>query len=180
MIQEVAIGYIIGFILSLLIEAAAFAGQFLGSLMGMAGAELFDPIQYTSQPLLAKLFAFMAFGLFLLLDGHHLLLRFLFDTFTLFPLGAHLSHAMATTALEATTLLFSYVIKFALIPLSFLLPLLIFLAILSRFFPIFWLSFPLQFIVGTLVLSQCTLFYLPLIENGINAFFEILKKNLIS
>lgn len=178
-LQEAAIGYLIGFVFSLVFEAAGFAGQLVGTLTGLSATELFDPLSSSHHPLLARFFSLFVFTLFLVLDLHHPLLRLLFDGFSAIPPGRYpFTWQVASGLIEASSSLFYHALQFAMIPLFFLLPLIALFAIISRFFPIFWLSFPLQLLVGLVALGSSAIFFAPILEHAFLQLNEIVKKSM--
>jgi flagellar biosynthesis protein FliR len=181
LLKEIAIGFLIGFLFSLLIEAAAFAGQLVGTLMGFSATELFDPLSSTSHPLLSRFFSLFVFTLFLTLDLHHLLLRLLYESFEALPLNIPLfTHTTIFAIIDASQLLFHFALEFAIFPLIALLLLLAIFALLSRFFPIFWIGFPFQLYIGLIALGASAVFIPPLLEHTFFQFWELTKKYIVN
>lgn len=90
MLGEVAVGFSIGLLARLTIAGFQLAGQLIGFQAGFAIAQAFDPDSGVQSPLLAALHVNLVTVLFLLLDGHHMLIRALAASYNGFPLGAHL------------------------------------------------------------------------------------------
>jgi flagellar biosynthesis protein FliR len=175
--KELAIGYLLGFVFSLLMEAAAFAGQFVGTLMGLSATELLDPLATSSHPLMARFFSLFVFTLFLALDLHHPLLRLLYESFeALPPSGDPFTAQTAFGVIQTFNLLFHHALMFALLPLTLLLCLIALFALLSRFFPIFWIGFPLQLLVGFTTLILSIGFFAPLLEHVFFQLWDLVKK----
>lgn len=170
--KELFIGFLIGFLISLLFEAAAFAGQWIGTLMGFSATEILDPRSNSSHPLMATFFSLSLFTLFIALDLHHTLLRFLYGTFQQIPLQ-HLkfNQQLIETLIVASGMVFKYALNFSLLPLLFLLPLLALFAFISRFFPLFWIGYPIQQLVGLSVLIVSITYFSPILEQF---FYDIL------
>jgi flagellar biosynthetic protein FliR len=170
--QEGTVGYLLGFLFSLLFEAAAFAGQFVGSLMGFSATELLDPLATSSHPLMARLFALITFALFLILDLHHPLLRLLYESFEVFPpLHYPFTHTVIEAAIQGTSWLFKLALVYAAIPFTLLITLIALFAILSRFLPIFWASFPLLILAGLLSIGVSLPFFAPILERSCAQFW---------
>lgn len=168
-IKELLIGYLLGFLFALIFEAAALAGQVVGTMAGFSIAEILDPQETQKTPLFSRLFTLTLFTLFLLFDLHHFLLRFLFETFRITP---PLSATLAIS--ESSALLFQQALSYALIPIFFLGLVLITFAILSRAlyqFPIFFIGFPLQLLIGIIATSLALSFFSDILQK---AFFEFL------
>lgn len=168
-IKEGVLGYLLGFLFSLLFEAAAFAGQVVGTLTGFSATELLDPISNTSSPLIAKFFMLTCFVLFLSLDLHHLLLRLLYESYTVMPINM----------IDATSRLFSHALAYAFYPMTALLTLTLCFAIVARFFPglqIFWTGFPLQLLIGITAIAFAITFFAPILQSAFAEFWGLAKK----
>lgn len=87
---EVAVGFAIGLLVRLLFSAFQIAGTIMGYQMGLAMANVLDPESNRQMSVLATLHLTLVGLLFLLLDGHHLLVRALAASFESFPVGAAL------------------------------------------------------------------------------------------
>lgn len=179
-LKEIAIGYVIGFVLSLILEAAAFAGQLIGVMMGFSASELLDPLSTSSHPLLARFYSLFIFTLLLVLDLHHPLLKLLYSSFEAMPLQATLfTPKMVFGIIQASNQMFNLALSFAFLPLILLLSLIISLTLLARFFPIFWIGFPLQLIVGLIAIAASLTFFSPLLEHAFFQFHATLKKFIV-
>ncbi|MFN0065631.1 MAG: flagellar biosynthetic protein FliR [Chlamydiales bacterium] len=170
--KELFIGYLLGFLFALLVEAAQMAGQIVGTMGGFTLTELFDPMS-RSHPLVGKFFALTIFVLFLALDLHHILLNFLFESFRLLPLNA-IRRENSLQIAEASARLFTHAISYAFIPILFLSFVLITFAVIVRAlpnFPIFWIGFPAQLLIGLLAIVLAITFFSEILQQ---AFFEFL------
>jgi flagellar biosynthetic protein FliR len=70
----VLLGALLGVVASALFAGIAFAGQLAGIQMGFAIAQVFDPNSSQQMPLIGRMQELFAVMIFLLLDGHHILL----------------------------------------------------------------------------------------------------------
>jgi flagellar biosynthetic protein FliR len=75
MLQEVSVGVLIGFAAQLLFTGISFAGEVIGFQMGLGIANVFDPASDTQVPLIGQIQLIFALLLFVVLDGHHLLIQ---------------------------------------------------------------------------------------------------------
>lgn len=85
--QQVIIGLAMGFILQMVFAAAVIAGQSLAMAMGLGFAMSVDPQNGVQVPVLSQLYMILATLLFLGVNGHLLLIKFLVNSFTLLPVG---------------------------------------------------------------------------------------------
>jgi flagellar biosynthetic protein FliR len=90
MVGEFAIGGCIGLLARLLTSAFQLAGTIAGNQIGLAMASSFDPASGGDNEVVGTLHLNLAGMLFLLLDGHHVLIRGLAASFALFPAGGPL------------------------------------------------------------------------------------------
>jgi flagellar biosynthetic protein FliR len=81
------IGGVMGLAVMVVFGALALAGQMIGIQMGFAIASVVDPATYQQVGVLAQVLNLMGLMLFLLFDGHLMLLHALFDSFHHVPLG---------------------------------------------------------------------------------------------
>lgn len=84
---EAFLGILIGYVARWVFDAIQFAGHFISSIMGFSSASLFDPNQETQVTAISELTYLLTALLFLALDGHHLYLKILFQSFEMLPLG---------------------------------------------------------------------------------------------
>lgn len=84
---EVAFGLLVGFVSRLAFDSIAIGANFLGSFMGFASASQFDPHQESQTEVIAQIQTTIAMLLFLVLDGHHLILRSVFESYRIVGIG---------------------------------------------------------------------------------------------
>ncbi len=90
MVREVALGAALGIAASLVFVGVRMAGQLLGIQMGFSMANVFDPNTSSEVSIVAELQELLAILLFLLADGHHMLLRALAFSLERVPPGGGL------------------------------------------------------------------------------------------
>jgi len=87
LISEVAVGFLMGFICNILFVAIQAAGEFMDMQMGLSVAQALDPVFGSVISIIGRLTFFTALVVFLVMDGHHLLLAGLHQSFTTLPAG---------------------------------------------------------------------------------------------
>ncbi len=86
-IQEVIIGLILSLFLRMIFAGLQIAGQMVGVQMGLSVANIMDP-QTGVQSVIVAQFAYMlALLLFLIANGHHAIVKTLFESFEILPPG---------------------------------------------------------------------------------------------
>ena len=96
--SELAIGFAIGLLARLFLLAFQMAGALISFQMGFAMARTFDSMSGASAPVVATMLVQLMTILFILMDGHHLLIRSVAGSYEAFPIGAPL----ATGALNSS------------------------------------------------------------------------------
>lgn len=87
LINEVAFGFLIGLICNVLFIAIQSAGEMMDVQMGLSVAQALDPTFGAVISVIGRLTFFTALTVFLVLDGHHMLLSALHQSFTVLPAG---------------------------------------------------------------------------------------------
>ncbi len=86
-IKEFGIGIFLGFFVSLIFVGLQIAGQFIDYQTGFGLVNVIDPESQAQIPLAGQFLYLLAALLFLLIGGHHLIIRSLVESFRVFPLG---------------------------------------------------------------------------------------------
>ena len=104
LVCEALIGLLLGFGVTLFLSGIQVTGQIISQLGGTAVAEVFDPTANANVSIYSQLFYFLALTMFVLLDGHRLVMDALLDTYTYLPPGRA---SLGSTYVEALTTLLS-------------------------------------------------------------------------
>lgn len=87
-IQELAIGIILGYTSYLVFSALYIAGQIIDTQIGFGMVNVLDPMQDTQVPLTGNFIYILSLLLFLLMNGHHVLLTTLFKSYNVLPINS--------------------------------------------------------------------------------------------
>lgn len=87
MILECAFGLVIGFVARLVFDAVQIGGDLIGNFMGLASASQYDPHQDSQTQIIAKFYMTVAMLLFVVVDGHHLLIQALAHSYDYVSMG---------------------------------------------------------------------------------------------
>jgi len=154
--QELLIAAALALLAQLIFTAAQFAGQIMSFQMGMTVANVFDPATHSQQSVISQLAMTLAMLLWLATGAHHLFLRALSESFTLFPIGHSWSIAGFSVLDHAASQMFVLALKIA-APIMLLLTFVyIALGLLARAVPqiqVFFVSFPITVGLGLLTLA---------------------------
>lgn len=86
-LQEVLIGVFLGFAANVLFTAVQMAGEFFGVKVGFAIATIVDPANQGAAGILTSVYIVIASLLFLFLNGHHLMIGALLESYSILPIG---------------------------------------------------------------------------------------------
>jgi len=156
---EVGVGLLIGFAASLLFAAVQSGGQLIDREIGLQAANLLDPMTNEPVSVIGQFKVFLATVVYLLIDGHHLLLSAVSDSFRAVPLlGVRFGEGAAAMHLSDTLLrdLFRSAVQIAAPALVTLFLVTVAAAFMARTVPemnVFMLSFSVRVLVGFLVLA---------------------------
>jgi flagellar biosynthetic protein FliR len=84
---ETMLGLLLGLGVTILLHGVQLTGQIISQLGGTAIAEGVDPNLEESAPVYSQMFYFLTLAMFVLLDGHRLMLEALLDTYAWLPPG---------------------------------------------------------------------------------------------
>jgi flagellar biosynthetic protein FliR len=152
--QQVVIGLTLGFAVRLVFAAVEFAGEIIGLQMGLNFAGFFDPISAGTATTTSRFFGTTIAWLFIVVNGHLLLVAALVQSFTAFPAGPEpfaFLHAVAPHRWGGQ--IFSTGLWIALPLVTMLLFVNLVLGAISRVAPqinIFAIGFPVTLAVGLL------------------------------
>jgi flagellar biosynthetic protein FliR len=85
--QQVVIGLAIGFAVRVVFAAIEYAGEFVGLQMGLNFAGFFDPVSASGGTASGRFYGTMVAFLFVVINGHLLVLAALVQSFGAFPVG---------------------------------------------------------------------------------------------
>ncbi|HRK02588.1 MAG TPA: flagellar biosynthetic protein FliR [Oligoflexia bacterium] len=86
-VSELFVGLLLGFFARWIFDAVRAAGYFMGTQMGFSMGSVLDPTTETQTIALAEFQYGLAALLFLAMDGHHVYVNSIMDSFRLIPLG---------------------------------------------------------------------------------------------
>jgi flagellar biosynthetic protein FliR len=148
MAKEVILGAMLGFVARLIFTAVEFGGTVVGYQMGFAAANVYDPQNQRQVSLMSQFQNVFAILVFLAIDGHHIFLRTLVDSYALLPPGLlDLSGPAVPYVVELMGHMLVLAVRFSAPVLAVLLLSGLILGIMSRVFPqlnVFLLSFPIN------------------------------------
>lgn len=171
-VQQAVIGLSLGFAVRLVFAAVEFAGELIGLQMGLNFAGFFDPISASQATASSRFFGTLISWLFVVINGHLLVIAALVQSFHAFPVGPEpMAFLAATLPHQWGAEVFSTGLWIALPLLSMLLFVNLVLGAITRVAPqinIFAVGFPITLSVGLLGL----LAMLPTLANPFTMTLE--------
>ncbi len=174
--NEATYGLALGLIAVALFSAVKLSGRIIERQMGMAMAEIFDPLTGERSQPLGSLLEMIFILLFLSANGHHLFLLIISKSYESFPAGSiPTMPVLAGGVVRAGSVMFLAALRLAAPMLAAFLILMVVLAILARMVPemnILFISFPLRVGLGLLMAA----IFLPFVNGFIGEFADWMGK----
>ena len=169
--REAVIGISIGIIFQIMFSSVAMAGEHIALSMGLGFASMIDPQTGAQSPVITQFLSILLILIFLVTEGHHVLLRQLAARYKVAPIGGDLDASLFLGIVKAGTLVFSaaLIISLPAVVLLFLVNLLI--GFMTRVAPqmnIFSIGFPLTILVGFVMV----LISLPSMGNAMSGLLQ--------
>lgn len=182
-IKEVITGIIIGFMLNFVFYALGYAGMLMGYDMGLGAAMGFDPSSESNSNIIGQVFSVTGILIFILINGHHYVIRGLSYSFEVIPIGFYTING------EVTNLMIQYSASIFILAVKIASPLMVsfFLlhiaaGIVARISPqmnVFFVIQPLKMGLGFFLLISAMPLYVVIIRNLLMEYedklFELLK-----
>ncbi len=164
LMQQIGIGLSIGFAVRLVFAAVELAGEVIGFQMGLNFASFFDLSMNSQSSALARFFSQMTSLLFVVMNGHLMVLMAINRSFEAFPIDQNFLQALAQMKLYTLgTDLFASALWIAMPMIGLLMFTNLALGIISRVAPqinIFAVGFPITLVVGLVGVA----FTLPMLD----------------
>jgi len=182
-VQQVLIGVAMGFIIQLVFQALVVAGESIANSMGLGFARMMDPANGVQVPVVSQFLIVMATLLFVILNGHLLLIDLVVQSFRILPVsGQGLSANGAWYLASWGGQMFAGGLLVALPALTAMLVVNISMGVVTRAAPqlnIFAVGFPLMILLGFIFLAATTPSILTnftnLLMDGFGAIRELLE-----
>ncbi|MBU3694085.1 MAG: flagellar biosynthetic protein FliR [Rhodocyclaceae bacterium] len=176
-IQQFLIGVTIGFVVRLVFTALEVAGELIGLQMGLGFATFIDPAHNNPVPVVTAFLTTLGFLFFLALDGHHLVITALAQSFHVLPPGRWPDGQLFMGVVQTAADVFSSGLRIALPLVIVLLFTNLALGVMTRASPqinLFAVGFALTLVVGGVMLAV----QMTAIDGPLMRLFELLHTRL--
>lgn len=176
-IAQILIGLVIGFIVKIVFSAMETGGYVIGQTMGLGFAQMNDPANGITVPVISQFYTVLATLIFLILNGHLIMINVLVESFTVIPIT---DYSNITSGIWKLILwsgwIFTGAVLIALPAVGALLLVNIAFGVMMRAAPqlnIFTIGFPISLMLGLIFI----MFTLPVFSNQ---FINILDNTVIT
>jgi flagellar biosynthetic protein FliR len=156
-LKEVFVGVLLGLVFSMVFFGVRLAGSIVGYQIGFAMVNVVDPSSSDQVSVIGEFWYLLATLIFLLLNGHHMIISGLVDSFRIVPLGAATpSGAVGDWVIKYSAFVFVLAVKFAAPVMVTVFLTEVAMGVLARTMPqmnIFIVGFPLKIFAGLLVVG---------------------------
>jgi flagellar biosynthetic protein FliR len=171
MAVELIVGMTLGLMVMAVFEGVRLMGQVVGFETGFAIANVFDPQSGAQISLLANFAFFVSMTLFLLFNGHHVLIQAMKESFELLPVGSMtMNPALVGQMLAVTSDIFVIALKIGAPAIAALFLTKVAFGLVTKLIPqmnIMIVAFPVQIAVGLFFFSICLTVLLHFMETHV-------------
>ena len=178
-VSEVIFAVLMALSVSLILGAFEFAGELISYQAGLTMAQVVDPQGGFQMPIVSNLIQLVALLLLLSLNGHHIFLKLVVESFQTFPVGEFM---LNVTTIDRLILLsgqlFIIGIKLAAPVVMVLFLIEIGLGVISKFIPnlnVLMTSFPIAVIVGLLFVGLALPYWGEAMAHSFSQLFGFLQ-----
>jgi flagellar biosynthesis protein FliR len=181
-VQQVLIGLALGFFLQVMFQIFVLGGQFIAMKMGLGFASMNDPSSGVSVTVISQYYLILATLLFLVMNGHLVVIELLVESFHLIPIAEQgLSADVFWQIAASGSWMFSRALMIALPVLTSLLVVNLAFGVMSRAAPqmnVFAVGFPITLVFGLVLMWLSMPSFLPnyqlFLQEGISFLHNIL------
>ena len=180
MFFEVANGIILGLISNIAFEVVLMAGSLIDVHIGLSMVNTIDPNSETNTTITGNLLHYVALVIFFIVDGHHMLIKSLIESFILLPIGKGLLYGdTMMTMIEIIANYFVIGLKIALPIVLIILLADVCMGLISRAVPqinVMILGLPVKMLIGIIAISISLPIIIKLFLNNISYIPDIFRK----
>ncbi|SHF51911.1 flagellar biosynthetic protein FliR [Ornithinibacillus halophilus] len=180
-VKEILIGLLIGLIGYIIISAVQIAGGFIDFQMGFAIANVVDPQTGAQSPIIGQYFYIIALLFLLSVDGHHLLIDGIVNSYKFIPVDAFIPFQNASITefvIRSFNMMFLIAFQIAIPIVGCLFLVDVALGIVARTVPqlnVFVVGLPLKILVSFIALFFFLSLYIILAKNLFTTMFDTMR-----
>lgn len=180
MISEISTGLILGIITNISFEIVIMAGSLLDLHIGLSMVNIVDPNSKVNTTISGNLLHYVALMIFFIVNGHHIILKSLIESYTLLSMGTSILNQ------ETMMVLISIIIQYFIIGLKIAIPVVlvmlmtdIAMGLVSRAVPqinVMILGMPVKMFVGLIAISISLPIMVKIFKSNISYLPDIYRK----
>lgn len=167
-LKELMVGITIGYVSYIIFTAIYVAGQLIDMEIGFGMVNVLDPMSNIQVPVTANFYYILCLMLFLMGNGHHLLINAVFESFNIVPIGtAVFENQLMNDILRVFGTIFTIGFRISAPVVATILVADIALGIMSRAVPqlnVFVVGMPLKILIGLLVIVITLPAFISIVE----------------
>ncbi len=181
-IKEVLVGLLIGLFAFIIVSALQVAGGFVDFQMGFAIANVMDPQTGAQSPLTGQYFYIIALLFLLSVNGHHLIIDGIFNSYNFIPIETFIpfgNQSIANLIIDTFNYMFIIAFQMAIPIVGTLFLVDIALGIIARTVPqlnVFVVGLPLKILVSFFAILIFLAFYITVVENLFHFMFRAMRQ----
>ncbi len=183
MLQQILIGVSMGFVFQMVFAALVFGGQISAYSMGLGFASMIDPQNGTQVPVVSQYYVILATLMFLLLNGHLMLIEMVVNSFYQLPVATDgISRNGYYELVAWGSQIFINGLLMALPIVGVLLLVNLGMGVVMRAAPqlnIFAVGFPITIILGLMVMAITLPNMMALFTNMLDDSFQMVRNSLL-
>ena len=178
-IREVLVGLSIGMGATMILSGVQMAGQIADTQMGLGLANVIDPMTNTQVSVMGQFYYMVGILVFLSVNGHHMLIKALVDSFSVVHLGqAHFTPALGTKMMDLFSQMFFIAFRVGAPIIGALFITNMALGVVARTVPqmnVFIVGMPLNLGVGLLIAATSMSFFVYVMQGIIDGMYRDIK-----
>lgn len=175
-IREVLVGLSIGMGATMILSGIQMAGQIADTQMGLGLANVIDPMTNTQVSVMGQFYYMVGILVFLSVNGHHMLIKALVDSFSVVHLGqAHFTAALGTKMMGLFSQMFFVAFRVGAPIIGALFITNMALGVVARTVPqmnVFIVGMPLNLGVGLLIAATSMSFFVYVMKGIIDGMYR--------
>jgi flagellar biosynthetic protein FliR len=182
-LSELIVGMILGLLVQMFFEGIKIMGQLVGFQTGFAITNILDPQSGMQVSILSNMAYLVAMVLFLLLNGHHILLGAMRESFQIIEVGSlNLNRQIFQRVMASSADMFVIAIKIGAPAIAALLFTKVAFGLITKLMPqmnIMIVAFPVQIVVGLLFFGVCLSVLLGSMEKYLGGLGPVLTNTML-
>lgn len=177
-LQQIVIGVAMGFALQMAFSAMVFGGQIIALKMGLGFAQMVDPQNGVQVPVVSQYYLILSTMMFLVLNGHLILIEILAKSFQTLPIGEGLQRADYWAVVAWGSEMFFGSLLVALPAIAALLLINLGFGVITRAAPqlnIFAVGFPVTMLMGFVLIWLSLPGAIDVLNNLLGGAFDLIR-----